>query len=631
MSSLQKFHRRTNTTTIAYDTSTLLLLKGDKENNSTAITDVSSYSRNITNTSNITNSTTQYKYGISSIYFSSNKTLTPPTISLTDDFTIEGWFYQTTAVTTYMVFANGSHWFGWDGTATGLGVSSSNVVSLDLTNSWQHIAFVRASGVTSVYQNGKLLGTVSTVGTAAVNISALGSYGGSYGYNGYIDDFRISSVARYTADFIPPLSLTAILDITTDFYPYNVALLLKGNGTADSTTFTDSSGFAHTLTTTGNPKNSITQFKYGSSSAYFDGADYLTTPTNGRFDFGTGDFTIECWIYMGVNSNSYMIFTGGVTNSGNVNFGVNSSKLYFGGSGGVIVLTGTTTLKTNTWQHVAIVRFGTSLTSYIDGVLDKTVTDTNNYITTTEVSVGAYQAAVGVWDFKGYIDDLRVTKGVARYIKPFTPPLELPTCPPDPTLVLLNGNGSNGSTAITDSSAAPKTVSVLGNTQISTTQSKFGGSSIKFDGSGDYLQIPISTTSADITYESWIYYTTTANMTLVFDQRAGNGLMFYISAGNFTVGNNINGALIQATMPVAQNTWLHLAIVRAGGFVQVYINGVAVGTRAADATTGLSGTLWIGRFNDGYTGGDYLGYMDDFRVSATARYFGKFTPPTQLS
>jgi len=422
MSSLQKFHRRTNGgVALVYDTATKLLLKGDNTNGSTTITDSSVNGYTVTNSNGITNSTTQSKYGNSSIYFSNNKLLSFPTISLTGDFTVEGWFYQTTAVSTYMVFANGSHWFGWDASATGLCISSQKVVSLDLTNSWQHLAFVRSGGVTSIFQNGKFAGTVTCTGT--VNLSAIGSYGGSYGFNGYIDELRISDIARYTAEFIPPLSLTALPDTTTDYYPYNVSVLLKSNGTNNSTTFTDNSGIPKTITTYGGAKISTANSKFGGSSAYFSSSnDYLTAPAGTEFDFGTGAFTIECWFNMNAlgSSGSYMIFCGGTSSASNICIGISSNKISILGAGGTVYLNGNKTLSNDTWYHLSVVRYNGTLSIYIDGVLDGSVANTTNFVSTATVAWGAYPLALGIWNFGGYIDDFRITKGVARYISTFT-------------------------------------------------------------------------------------------------------------------------------------------------------------------------------------------------------------------
>ncbi len=198
----------------------------------------------------------------------------------------------------------------------------------------------------------------------------------------------------------------------------SVSLLLNGNGTNGSTTFTDSSVNNHTITRNGNAQISTTQSKFGGSSIYFDGnGDYLTA-TDSSFAFGTGEFTIEFWM----RAASTAVYEG-VLSVGNVN--TNNSWQISGGTdlafykqGGLPV--GDTFPSLNTWHHVAIVRDASSVvTMYINGTNVDSVTDTNDY-SANNLKIGTNRNVNGFYD--GYIDDLRITKGVARYTSNFTPP-----------------------------------------------------------------------------------------------------------------------------------------------------------------------------------------------------------------
>ena len=149
-----------------------------------------------------------------------------------------------------------------------------------------------------------------------------------------------------------------------------------------------------------------------------------------------------------------------------------------------------------TWHHIAVVRSGSTLTTYVDGTSRGTDTISLAMSPTSadvEIGQGVYTSS---YPYEGYLDDIRITKGVARYTSNFTPPTaSFSTVTPGEKYfyqnsLLLSADGSNGSTAIVDSSANAHTITANGDAQISTTQSKFGGSSMYFDGTGDLFSNP---------------------------------------------------------------------------------------------------------------------------------------------
>ena len=210
-----------------------------------------------------------------------------------------------------------------------------------------------------------------------------------------------------------------------DLYWDNVSLLLKMNGTNGSNTFTDSSSNAFTVTANGNAQISTTQSKFGGSSGYFDGnGDYLTLNGQSAFAFGTGDFTVELWFYLIQASGQLFDFRPLNTNgaypvlglyaNGDVSYYVNTQER-------ILAVAGITTA---TWYHLALTRAGTSTKIFVDGQqVGPTWTDTTNYV------VGASRPIFGALGFdpsilplNGYIDELRITKGIARYTANFTVP-----------------------------------------------------------------------------------------------------------------------------------------------------------------------------------------------------------------
>jgi hypothetical protein len=215
----------------------------------------------------------------------------------------------------------------------------------------------------------------------------------------------------------------------------NVSLLLHLNGTNGSTDFTnaDSSSSPKTVTPVNSAQISTAEAKagFGQSLLLDDAnnyANYLTTPDNVGFQFGTDAFTMEAWIYLISKPKTIAAILGtGITSwgAGAYYFVVDSSsKLQFGGNG-VNWLQSTSTISTGQWYHVAVSRNGTTTRIFIDGTLEDTeASDTTSYnFSTDSLLIGR-----NGWDssnqqgFHGYIDDVRITKGVARYTATFPVP-----------------------------------------------------------------------------------------------------------------------------------------------------------------------------------------------------------------
>jgi hypothetical protein len=214
----------------------------------------------------------------------------------------------------------------------------------------------------------------------------------------------------------------------TDTNIREVSLLLHGDGTNGSTVITDSSGSPKTVTAVGNAQISTAQSKFGGSSLFFnnDSANAITTPSSAAFAFDTNDFTVEAWIYQLAQSTFASLLEIG-------NHALSDSVLFLTGTSGFQIYSGAffgsnvNVLSLNTWQHVAYSRSGTTLRMFLNGNLTSSATFANNLTNTSNVSVGFPKGYVptggnAVYPFNGYIDDLRITKGVARYAANFTPP-----------------------------------------------------------------------------------------------------------------------------------------------------------------------------------------------------------------
>jgi hypothetical protein len=200
----------------------------------------------------------------------------------------------------------------------------------------------------------------------------------------------------------------------------SVALLLPMNGTNGSTTFTDASSNARTITTFGDAQISTTQSKWGGSSGYFDGTgDYLRATVSGGL--GSGALTIEFWCYP---LSSYGYFFNNRT-SGTSGDGIDTvTNARISTSGGFLISANQTTMNNNAWNHVAFVRSGGGGTwaRLINGVREVGGNADTNFSGSTFDLFGNPHPSGNTGYFNGYVNDLRITIGVARYTADFTPP-----------------------------------------------------------------------------------------------------------------------------------------------------------------------------------------------------------------
>lgn len=212
----------------------------------------------------------------------------------------------------------------------------------------------------------------------------------------------------------------------SDPYWSNVSLLLHGDGANGSTTITDSTG-KNTLTAVGNAQISTAQSKFGGSGLYFDGSgDYVSFPSTANASLDA-DFTVECFFYC-ISKNQYakIIASGNASMSGNAGaLGVYGydNKVWFANPTHDGTFRSTSTINDGQWYHLAITRSGSALRMFVAGILEATATDTSIYdlgLSGTRIGASGWDGSNGHWN--GYIDELRITKGVARYTANFTPP-----------------------------------------------------------------------------------------------------------------------------------------------------------------------------------------------------------------
>jgi hypothetical protein len=196
------------------------------------------------------------------------------------------------------------------------------------------------------------------------------------------------------------------------------------------------------------------------------------------------------------------------------------------------------------------------------------------------------------------------------------------------TSLLLHMDGTNTSTSFTDSGPNALAVTAVGNAQISTAQSKYGGASGYFDGTGDYLSLASNSQFAvgtsDFTIEFWIYITARKSYGYIIWTKGG-GDALYISfdlAGNFLRLTNA-GTVFAVTSTLNLNQWYHVAVVRSSGSSKIYVDGIGGTAVACAASFVQSGPLIGGDSTANY----FQGYIDDLRITKYARFTSAFTPP----
>ena len=533
-------------------------------------------------------------------------------------------------------------------------------------NQWYHIAVVINSNTLKLYVDGTSDGSVTnnevfnnndvmTIGGNADHIGATNSMGfvnkgaaggssnkwflyfagagGGITFKGQISNLRfVKGTAVYTGDFTAPTSkLTAIT---------NTKLL-----TCQSNRFVDNSDIGHTLTPAGNAAVSafgpfLTSRAYdpavNGASASFDGdGDYLSLAYDADFNFGTGSFTIEAFVFPKDLSGAQGIYA---TNGGSgsspkfiIYLDGTTPKAHVNGFGSSVFFNATATISANEWNHLAFVRNGSTWYWFVNGTQAGTGSNSTNITFNNVATVVGYGGESGNAPINGFISDLRVVKGTAVYTSNFTPPTAPLTAITNTKLLL------NMADAQAIDSAAQNNLTLIGNANTSTDQAKFGNTSLHLDGSGDYVNVLPSGRGNiyNYTVEQWLYPTRNyAGGEEQFDRiwssgtATNNSVMLHFdttTAPKIVLRSN-DSIIWTSSVSISLNAWTHVAVSCDADGTRLYI----AGTERATSSTVVN--LRNLPFNIGTsitTTGFFQGFMDDFRISDFARYTGNFTAPAE--
>jgi len=588
-------------------------------------------------------------------YFDGSSYLSVPATSTfafgTGDFTLECWIngnsttYASGAVCAPNVYNGGSLYWGLTFSSGNIAWQSShgnvNLFSISAVayyNTWLHLTVVRSSGTTKMYFNGVQVGSAADTNnyvlTTTYNIARNGD--GPYNIQqGYLSNLRIvKGTAVYTAAFTPPTApLTAITNTSL--------LTLQTNVPHNNSQFRDTSTNNALITRYGNVTQGsfspfTKQYPYSTAtvggSAYFDSTagDYLNIadPT-GTFNFGSGNFTVEAWVYSR-GGNNVMIWGNGTSGNNWVAFYTSTSAEFAIAVGGAVpldVLTGTNSIIPDQWSHVALVRSGDVFTIYINGIKGSSGTRAGvvPYYDTTNTYFGGPRWPGDTASSNGYMSNLRIVKGVALYTSNFTPSTAPLTAVSGTVLLMPFTNA-----AVYDNTMLSN-LETVGNVQVNTSVFKYGTGSLKFNGSTDYLTIPASANTSfgtgDFTVEFWIN-TAGANsqiLSLASGTAAGNWQVSLYN-GNFywQSARNTTDALYVASTSITNSLWHHVVITRASNTLRIFFDGTQQGSVTDSTNYNVTSVL-----NIGYSTTYFNGYIDELRITkGYARYTTAFTPST---
>ena len=597
--------------------------------------------------------------GSTSLFYFDNTTL--ETSLGPGPFTIEAWINcenlgsgGSTIVSTYHWSMGNNFGFWLDVFSDKLRLAASNgtwntfptVLDANTTfidGQWYHIAVTRDSNnLIRAFKNGVLINSVTSntslsnsgggLQPAYFTIGVKGPGDGNYSnrFRGFISNLRCANVCFYSNTFTP--STTPLTANSGTFLLTCQSNRLKDNSTNN---YTPTSTTGTQVTTPHSPFSPTESYSttVNGGSVYFDGSgDYLSVPAN-SWNFGSNEFTVELWCYLASVSTSPQLIgshTSGVSASWLLLLNTSRQLEVYYNNGNM--LTASTAMHLNSWNHVALVRQGNTSRVYLNGVQVAsgtfgTINSDSAPITIGGDNDGAQNAVTG------YISGVRVINGSCLY--PNGTSFTVPSLPPTTsgnTVFLCNFTNA----AIIDR-AAFNNIETVGNTTIRTNVSKYGSGSMFFNGNSglSFASSPsFNFNTGNYTVEGWLNLTSnTMSNAAVFAFGVTNlGLWFGGSGNGYRLGIYNNGGYTDLTSSgITQNsflnTWKHFAMVRNNSTLSVYVNGNSVYSTAS--TNYLPGPTFL---EIGYSqSSNYLqGYIDDFRISkGYARYTSNFTPPLE--
>jgi hypothetical protein len=564
----------------------------------------------------------------------------------TNNFTYEFWLYIIPGATTYSGYGRSGIFTTNEASNTGfpgLSLSGSTIGStgfslyagtLTYSNAipqgvWNHFAVVRNSTTLTGYLNGTSVISTSSfsvnVASVPINIGWFSATLGSYDdfFTGYISNLRfVNGTALYTNNFAPSTSPLTVIT--------NTAFL-----TCQSNRFIDSSN-ALALTVTGSPQvqafspfptTSTYSLVNNSGSLYFNGStDYLAVQNSANtipFSFGTGDFTIEFWMYLTSAAGNYETMFAMSHSAGSVIVRFGNSASYnsllqvatvASAASNVYSTSIPQSVLLNQWAHIVYTRTAATGRVFVNGTQQVLATGTNpvsftvnSYSDTTNItspSIPYIGGDGGTTWFSGYISNIRVIKGLSLYTTGFNAPI----APLNPINTYLSYNSGN---------------------------------SFLFDGSTGYLTVSpasFSIGAGDFSVEAWVYITSAAgSQRRIWSYQASGSStvwnLYQATGGQFAIELRTSGGVSDNTLTgstvATTNKWYHVAATRASTTMNLFVNGILDAYVLAQTQSLGSGVAEIGgsSANSNY----FPGYISNLRVSTSTAFYtsaSNFIPST---